>query len=158
MSGMIDKLKNLNLNNEDVVTLTYSEGTDVFVHNESEVETALADTSVVDAFSELITTPGLKVKTAYGYDVMESLRDSDLLEDYQRDYSGFAEFVADAIRENFYDVDLIDYSVEKYDHKRGFCTLSADVKLTAEEIFKFQPSIDSWNVSVKTSNGTLSLS
>ena len=158
MSGMIDKLKNLNLNNEDVVTLTYSEGTDVFVHNESEVETALADTNVVDAFSELITTPGLKVKTAYGYDVMESLRDSDLLEDYQRDYSGFAEFVADAIRENFYDVDLIDYTVEKYDHKRGFCTLSADVKLTAEEIFKFQPSIDSWNVSVKTSNGTLSLS
>ena len=36
MSTMIDKLKNLNLGSEDVVTLTYSEGTDVFVHNESE--------------------------------------------------------------------------------------------------------------------------
>ena len=35
-------LKNLNLEPDSLVTLTYSEGTDVFVHNETEIETALA--------------------------------------------------------------------------------------------------------------------
>jgi len=158
MPGIIDKLKKLNLNNEDVVTLTYSEGTDVFVHNETEVETALEETNVVNALSNLITTPGLRVKTTYGYNIMDSLRDSDLLEGYPRDYSGFSEFVADAIRENFYDIDLIDYSVEKYDHKRGFCTLTAGTKLTVEEIFAAKPLIDGWEVSVKTATGTLTLS
>jgi len=158
MSNMIDKLKNLNLNDDDVVTLSYSEGVGVFVHNESEVETALEETSVVDAYSELITTPGLKVKTTHGYDAMDSLRDTDLLEEYPRDHSGFSEFVADVIRENFYDVDVIEYSVEKYDYKRGFCTLTASAKLTAGDIFKLQPPINGWDVSVKTSHGTLSLS
>jgi len=157
MTTMIEKLKSLNLSDDAVVSLTYTEGTDVFVHNESEVETALEETSVVDAFSELITTPGLLAKTSCGYDVMESLRDSDLLEDYPRDHSGFSEFVADAIKENFYDVDLIEYSVEKYDYKRGFCTLTAAVKLTAAEIFTSNPLIEGWAASVKTDLGTLTL-
>jgi len=157
MSEMINKLINLDLKDETIVTLTYSEGTDVFVHNETEVETALDETHVVNAFSDLITTPGLKVKTTYGHDVMDSLRDSYLLEDYPRDFSGFSEFVADVIRENFYDIDYIDYSVEKYDHKRGFCTLSADVKLTLSEILETRPPIDGWKASVKTANGTLTI-
>lgn len=157
MTTMIEKLKNLNLDEEAVVSLSYEEGTDVFVHNETEVETALEETSVLDAFSELITTPGLSVKTSYGCDVMETLRDSDLLEDYPRDHSGFSEFVSSAIRENFYDVDLIDYSIEKYDYKRGFCTLTADVKLTAADIFRTSPHIEGWNVSVQTDSGTLML-
>jgi hypothetical protein len=155
--SVIEKLKNLNLSDDAIVSLSYSEGTDVFVHNESEVETALAETNVVDAYSELITTPGLTVNSSYGYNVMESLRDSDLLEGYPRDFSGFPEYVAEAIKENFYDVDLIDYSVEKYDHKRGFCTLTADVKLSAGDIFKTNPHIDGWEISVKTDNGTLTL-
>lgn len=155
--SVIEKLKNLNLSDETVISLSYSEGTDVFVHNESEVETALAETSVVSAFSELITTPGLTVKTSYGCSVLESLRDSELLNDYPRDFSGFSEFVTDTINENFYDVDMIDYSIEKYDHKRGFCALSVDVKLTAKEIFDTGPLLDAWEVRVKTENGTLTL-
>ena len=61
------------------------------------------------------------------------------------------------LSENFYDVDLIDYTIEKYDHKRGFCALSADVKLTAREIFDTRPALDAWEVRVKTENGTLTL-
>lgn len=76
--SVIEKLKNLNLPDDAIVSLSYSEGTDVFVHNESEVDTALAETNVVDAYSELITTPGLTVNSSYGYGAMETLRDSDL--------------------------------------------------------------------------------
>ena len=37
------KLQSLNLTEETMVSLRYSEGTDVFVHNETEVETAMAE-------------------------------------------------------------------------------------------------------------------
>ena len=41
----------------------------------------------------------------------------------------FEEYLADTITENFYDVELIEYSTEKYDHKRGFTTLTAEVEI-----------------------------
>ena len=45
-----------------MVTLSYSDGTDVFVHNETEVETAMAETDVISVnFRDLIATPGLHV-------------------------------------------------------------------------------------------------
>ena len=64
--SILEKLRNMKLPSETVVTLSYSQGTDVFVHNETEVDTALEDTDVVTTFAELIATPGLKVKTMYG--------------------------------------------------------------------------------------------
>jgi len=151
---VFESLKNLNLSDDSVVSLSYSEGTDVFVHNETEVETALSDTDVVTTFADLIATPGLNVETQYGGSVLESLRDEGLLEDYARDFT-FAEYISEMITDNFYDVDLIDYTTEKYDHKRGFCTLSADVNVTMGNIMEARPSLVGWKASVQTDNGTL---
>ena len=153
----IDKIKALNLSKDSEVTLSYEDGTDVFVHNETEVETALEDTDVVETLASLITTPGLNVKTQYGQNPMDSLREEGLLEDYERGSGDFTEYVTSAIRENFYDVDLIDYSTEKYDHKRGFCTLSTEVKVSAEDLFNSGADISQWTVSVKTDSGTLTI-
>ena len=36
-----------------MVTLTFEEGTDVFVHNETEVEDAINETSVINEFASL---------------------------------------------------------------------------------------------------------
>ena len=154
----IEKLKSLNLSEDTVVHLEYSDGTDVFVHNESEVETALEATNVVDIFSELITTPKICVEAEYSGNPLESLRDDGLLEDYNRGDYNFSEYVAEAISENFYDVDLIDYSVEKYDYKRGFCTLSASLKSTVKSLLTSQANIEQWKVSVDTDAGLLTLS
>ena len=49
--SIFDTLTSMNLPSDTVVNLSYSEGTDVFVHNETEVETALNDTDVVSTFS-----------------------------------------------------------------------------------------------------------
>ncbi len=157
MVDTIDKLKNLNLDDNDVVTLTFSEGTDVFVHNESEVETALEETSVVSAYANLVSTPGLNAETAYGENILETLRDSEFLEEYDRDFT-FSEYLTEKINENFYDVDLIEYSTEKYDYKRGFCTLTAGVKVTAKNLFNTMPSLAGWEAQVKTDNGVLTVS
>jgi hypothetical protein len=152
--SIIDKLKSLELDEGTVVTLMYEEGTDVFVHNETEVETALSETDVVSTFSELIATPGLKASTQYGGEVLEMLRCEGLLEDYKRD-GYFSDYLTETIADNFYDIDFIDHSTEKYDHKRGFCTLTAKVQVSVDNLISSSPFLSGWTVSVKTDSGTL---
>ena len=154
--SIIKKLQSLNLEPETMVTLAYSEGVDVFVHNETEVETAIAETDVISTFSELIATPKLRVSTRFGGNVLERLREDNLLDDYNRD-GDFGTYLSDVISDNFYDIDFIEYSTEKYDHKRGFCTLSTEVQIPASEIISLNPFLSGWNISVQTENGTLTL-
>jgi len=156
MSTLANKLSNLNLQPDAMAVLTYSEGTDVFVHNESEVETALSETSVVEKFSELLATPQLNVYTLYGDNVLNELRDGNYLDEYERDFT-FEDYLSETIKENIYEFDFIDRSVEKYDHKRGFCTLTAEVKITVNELIEQSPYLFGWDVSVQTDNGTLTL-
>jgi hypothetical protein len=157
MSDTIKIIESLNLPEGADVTLSYTDGTDVFVHNETEVETALENTDVVEAFSSLITTPGVNARNQWGHNLIDSLRDDGLLDDYERGTFSFDEYVKDVIQENFYDVDLIDYSTEKYDHKRGFCTLTATAIVSAGDLIDSKANVDRWRASVKTENGTLSI-
>tara|TARA_Y100001970_G_C13781530_1_gene625610 strand:- start:48 stop:521 length:474 start_codon:yes stop_codon:yes gene_type:complete len=156
--SVFEKLNNLNLPDETKVTLALSEGVDVFVHNETEVETAISETTVVNDVAELITTPGLDLATRWGDSPVQSLRDLDLLDDYERGSEGFSEFVSETIGENFYDQEFIEYSTEKYDHKRGFCTLSAEFEVQLKNLLASRPILYGWEVSVPTENGTLTLS
>ena len=153
--SIITKLQSLNLEPDAMVTLTYSEGVDVFVHNETEVETAMAETDVISTFSELIATPKLQVSTQYGGNVLDRLREDEFLNDYSRD-GDFSSYLSEVISDNFYDVDFIEYSTEKYDHKRGFCTLTAQVQVPVDNIIEHSPFLSGWTASVNTSNGTLS--
>jgi len=152
--SIIENLKNLDLESGATATLTYSDGADVFVHNETEVETALAETDVVWSFVELIATPGLEVKTLFGTNVLESLRDDGLLDDYERDDT-FSDYLNEVITDNFWDVDFIESSTEKYDYKRGFCTLTAEVVVPVAQLLELQPSLTGWSASVRSNGGML---
>ena len=82
----------------------------------------------------------------------------EYLEDYERGSDSFAEYIAETLSENFYDVDLIEHSTEKYDHKRGFCTLTAEVNVPIGNLLATKPYISSeWVVSVQTPAGRLTL-
>ncbi len=151
-----DKLKNLNLPKETMVTLTFEEGVDVFHFNETEIDTALSETSVVDEFAALIAHSKLDARNRWSGNILEQLRAEDYLEEYERGTYAFEEFLAETIKDNFYDVDFIDHSTEKYDHKRGFTTLTAQVEVPIENFIEVDPFISGWNVSVETDNGTLS--
>ena len=70
-----EKLKSLRVAPNTMATLTYSEGTDVFLMNEDEVDTALSNTDVVEQFAELISTRGIHASSMYGTIFMFSLRD-----------------------------------------------------------------------------------
>ena len=155
--SVTQKLKNLNVDPDTLVTLTYVDGVDVFVHNESEGETALAETSVVEEFCELIATPGLNVSTMYGTPILPELRASSLLDEYERGSEGFAAYLTDVVNDNFYEFDFIDTNVQKYDHKRGFCELRAEVQVPAGQLIESSALVSSWTVSVPTENGVLTL-
>ena len=71
--SIISRLQELELDSGAMATLTYSDGADVFVHNESEVETALAETDVVSQLCSLLATPGIQVTTPYGDDILDEL-------------------------------------------------------------------------------------
>jgi len=155
---IVKKLLELGLDPDTAATLHYSEGADVFVHNETEIETALEETDVVQTLSALLAEPGgLTVTTTFGIHILEELRSSGLLDDYERGSECFEDFLAEVLTENFYEFDFIETEVKRYDHKRGFCTLSAEVKVPIGEIIEKYPYIGSWTVSVPTENGTLTL-
>jgi len=154
----IKKLSELNLDPGTMATLRYSDGVDVFVHNETEIETALEETDVVQTLSALLAEPGgLTVTTTFNTHILEELRSSGLLDDYERGSEEFEDFLTEVITENFYEFDFIDTNIEHYDHKRGFCTLTAKVNIPVSELIEKYPYIGSWTVSVPTENGTLTL-
>ena len=88
-----EKLKSLRTAPNAMATLTYSEGTDVFLMNEDEVDTALSNTDVVEQFAELVTTPGLTVTTPFGTNIIEELRNGGFLDEYERGSFSFSEFI-----------------------------------------------------------------
>ena len=137
--SVVKRLQTLNLKPDAMINLKYEEGADVFHYNETEVETALSETTVVSEFASLIAQSGLDVRTRWQGNVLEHLRSEDYLEDYERGSFEFEDYLADTITENFYDVELIEYSTEKYDHKRGFTTLTAEVQIPYENFMKVRP-------------------
>ena len=153
--SVVKRLKSLNLPEDAMITLTFEEGTDVFVHNESEVEDAMNETSVINEFAALIANSKLDARNRWSGNVLEHLRTQDFLDDYERGSFSFEEYLAETLSENFYDTDLIEYSTEKYDHKRGFTTLTAQVDVPVSNFVEVNPFIAGWQVSVETNNGTL---
>ena len=153
--SVLKRLQSLNLADDAIVTLIYEEGTDVFVHNETEVEDAISGTEVISEFASLIALRKLDARNRWNGNIIEHLRSEDYLNDYERGSDGFAGYLRDTLSENFYDLDLIEYSTEKYDHKRGFTTLTAQVDIPYANFMEVGPFVSGWKVSVETDNGTL---
>jgi len=153
--SFIKRLQTLNLNSDALVTLTYTEGADVFHFNETEIETAISETSVINEFASLIANSRLNASHQWSGNILEHLRDNQYLDDYERGTYAFEDYLSETIAENFYDVDLVEYSTEKYDHKRGFTTLTAQVQIPVSNLIQESPFLSGWTVSVETDNGTL---
>jgi len=154
--SLAETLRNLNLSADAVAKLSYEEGVDVFVHNETDTEDGLRETSTAEYLAALITTKGLTVTSGYtNENVLQAMRDNDLLDDYDRGDFAFEDFVAEVIRESHWDYEWVSTSTERYDHKRGFCTVSANVEVPVQQLIENDSAVTGWKVSVQTENGTL---
>ena len=152
-----EKIKNLKLPAETKVKISISEGCDVFVHNETEVETALENTTVINDYVSAILDPDLALLTTWGQNPIEHLREAGLLEDYTDRSGWFEDYLVETIYSNFYDAEVIEYSTEKYDHKRGYTTLSAELYTTVGNMLESRWLAPGWNITVEHPAGDLIL-
>ena len=152
-----DTLSSVGLDDNTVVEFSYEQGADVLHYNETHVDTAISETDVVERVAE-VATSGLSVTTAYGDGLLDVLREANLLEGYERGTYAFEEYVADAIRENFYDAELSEEETQRYDHKRGFTTLSAHVRAPAKEVLSnvsdYSSPFSGWTAKIQSNGGT----
>ena len=148
-----DKLKKANLDNNHEVTLVYTDGEDVIHAWDGYQETVIENSGIATTLAELVTSQSFK-----GNPVLEEMRDNHLLEDYERDHSGFADYVANVITENVYEYDWIERNTEQYDYKRGFMTVEARVKTTVGTVLNADShTVSGWTVETSTDLGNLTI-
>ena len=151
-----NKLKELKLPGDTWVTLTYADGADVLHYEDDAVNNAVSETDVVRRFSNLVVE--LPVTRREG--ILADLEDACGLEipDPEDEFAmlldGLA--VAEAIENNFFDQEFIDYEIKKYDNKRGHCTLTATLEITLDELLSLESDLSGWEIEVETKRGTLS--
>jgi hypothetical protein len=167
MQEYLTKLESLNLPDYTTLTLTYSDGCEVFHYkDDGGVGDAVEDTDTVQRFAELVEA--LQKVSEGVHPILSDLDDSYVLtlDDFMEESEeegveptlniGWSD-IHDGIINNFFDQEFIESSVKRYDHKRGFCTLTATVEVTYEELKVAQPYLRGWEISVETEGGTLTI-
>ena len=162
---IIDTINNLDVTDDTIVTLRYEDSHEGW-HSTGELEDdAVTETNTANAIAELITDKNLLVRTVFGDEVaLDSMRDADLLEEYERGSFEFETFIADVIKQNACECDdLIDFETIQYDHKRGRCEVSSELTTTVGNMKKAAEagdgdiySLAGWTASFEHSGGTFS--
>tara|TARA_R110002020_G_scaffold436017_1_gene646223 strand:- start:93 stop:623 length:531 start_codon:yes stop_codon:yes gene_type:complete len=175
MSDIVNTLRELNVSEDDIVTLSYSEGADVWHINESHVQESVGETGTASMLAGLLVSP-VPVYSTYGEvsegnDILNDMRANDMLDDYDRGDFGFEDYIQEKLAETIYDGEYsLEYSTTQYDYKRGRCDISTEVRVRAGdlmaaneskegryEFFSADSFVSGFNVSVKTKAGTLTL-
>jgi len=157
---LLSSFDKMEVSGDTRVELVYEDGTDVVHYNDTQDETVMEDTSVIDNLVDAARS-GIKFED----DLIQTLRDWEMLDDYERDSYDFDGHCIEKIKENPYDFcDFLDFSTEQYDHKRGYTTLTAtlhttvdDLRNAAEEQFS---SLSGWTAkfeSLSVANGTVAV-
>ena len=155
---IIDTINNLDVTDETIVTLTYEDRHEGWHSTGDLEENAVRETDTADRVADLITDTQLAVRTAFGdTNALQTMREADFLEDYERGEYEFQQFIAETIRENPFDLDeFVEFSTEQYDHKRGCCTVSAEFTTTVGKLKENIESASGWNLTVPTNGGEFS--
>ena len=148
------KIQALNLGDDTSVNLTWEEGCDVHHYTDDQLDQAMCETGIADTLAEVITSGPLYTN---GNEILDEMRDEGLLDDYERGTEDFTSFVAEVIASEHWNYDWLDYSTEKYDHKRGFTTFTLDFNVKAADLREHPYAFYGWTASVRTPNGTLTL-
>jgi len=167
MHDYLTKLENLNLADYDTITLTYSDGCDVFHYKDGGgVEDAIDETNTISKFSKLVYA--LQQNYEGVHPILLTLDDNSVIslddyveetedEDAEPTYNIDSLDIEEGIRNSFFEQEFIESEVKRYDHKRGYCTLTAKVEVQYSELKEAQPNINlqGWSIEVNTPNGLL---
>jgi vacuolar-type H+-ATPase subunit I/STV1 len=87
----------------------------------------------------------------------EKLSELDELEEDEEPWETLGEVIAEAINDNFYDQNVVESDVTRFDIKRGEIELSATIKTTVGAVLENTPSLAGWEVTVPFLGGTFTL-
>ena len=155
--SLYEKIKALGVEDDVKVNFSYEDGCDVLHYTEEEVETAMSQTGFAFTLAEAITDGVLYRK---GNSILDEMRDEGLLDEYERgedDSGGFTCFVSEVIESEHWNFGWIEHSTEKYDHKRGFTSLSAEFDIPLADLKSDPMPLIGWTASVQTPNGHLTV-
>jgi hypothetical protein len=158
MSDFVNRLREINVDEDSFVTLKYTEGNDVWHINDGYVTDSVYETATANLLAGLLAS-GVPVYSSWGEpsegsDILNELRAQGELDDYERgeEYGEYS----------------LEYSTEQYDYKRGRCDISTEVQVRVGDIFNADAATDGrleffdadnfvsgFAVSVQTPNGTL---
>tara|TARA_R100000152_G_scaffold744_1_gene268 strand:- start:297 stop:770 length:474 start_codon:yes stop_codon:yes gene_type:complete len=152
-------VNNIPGNDDTVVTLTYEDRHEGWHSTGDLPDEAVNETFTAEQVASVITDYKLGATTGWGNNnALDELREQDFLDDYERGDFDFDTYVAETIKENFWELDsLIETSVEQYDHKRGVCTVSSTLKTTLGQLKQSPGSASGWTASVDHNGGTFSV-
>ena len=168
----VTKINEMNLPPETEVTLRYSECTDCSLRNEDEIEQGLQELSVVSTFADMVSQRGMNFTDVYGNNVIdelvenevldrevleEKLSELDELEEDEEPWETLGEVIAEAINDNFYDQNVVESDVTRFDIKRGEIKLSTTLVTTVGEVLENNPLLSGWEVTVPFLGGTFTL-
>ena len=162
MGTILETLRQLNVGAEDYVYLNYTDSASVWHISDDHISVALSETDTAGILARALATPGVTVLSRYDEDILDTMRDEGMLDDYDREY-WFEDYLCEKIVEEAYNYDLLTISTERHDHKRGTCEVSSNVKVRAGELYDLGPAnadsfVRGYDVAVQTDNGTLTLS
>jgi hypothetical protein len=165
MQEYLTKLESLNLSDDTTLTLTYSDGCEVLHYkDDGGVGDAVEGTDTVQRFSELLEA--LQKVSEGVIPALDELDDSYVitLDDFREESEeegveptlniSWGD-IHDGISNNFFDQEYIESSVKRYDHKRGYCTLTATLEVSYGELKKAQPYLRGWEIEVEVESGTM---
>ena len=154
MSDYAEKLRALDLPDRTDVTLSYEDGCDVFLMNETEVEDAIGETDVIAQFARVVEEIGGDTHKRVVEELMdagvllEPDEDEDTKDEEERTPSASAMEIREGIEESFFDQEFIESSVKRYDYKRGHCTLTASLTVPLNELLDAEPNLRGWTIEV----------
>tara|TARA_Y100000310_G_scaffold318935_1_gene373591 strand:- start:190 stop:690 length:501 start_codon:yes stop_codon:yes gene_type:complete len=165
MGDIVKTLRELNVSENEYVTLSYSEGADVWHINESHVEETVAETETAGMLANVLAS-GVPVYSNWGEpaqsaDILSDMRFNGALDDYDRE-DWFEEYLTEVLATTIYDNEYcLEFSTQQYDYKRGLCEISANVRVRIGDLYTLGDKSDSlvsgFAVSVETADGTLTL-
>ena len=174
MSDLVTRLRELHVDADDCLTLSYSDASEVWHCTDTYVEESVAETDTAAMLAGLLSS-GVPVYSAYGStepgcDILNEMRDNGLLDDY--DYSGWVEeYLTEKLQETIYEGEYsLEHSTTQYDFKRGRCEISTEIRIKAGDLYDMAdfenesavgvtPAslVTGFEVSVRTNAGTLTL-
>ena len=149
----IQKLKAANLKGDTTIRLKFSDGRGVIHCHDNFEDEVVGDSSIVNYLSEMVTNPTLS-----NNNILAEMRESGLLEDYERGTFEFEDFIAEVISENWREYEWIDTTTEIHDYKRGHTEVSAVLETTAKNILEMSDfELEGWEIEVDHPLGVLEI-